>query len=293
MRGKIVFAGLILALSGACTGAQTAGSVPSTTAGDIYCSGVVTSEAVPKDTFIITGEDSDQRITFELGAYVYINKGAAQGVKVGDEFSVIRRVVDLTDEDWTKWQTSILHRIGNVWEDEGRLRVTVTEQNTSIAQISHSCGYMQRGDIVLPFTERPFPPRKSGDNFDRFAPPSGKAVAMLITGRDFQVQYGVNDVVYVNLGSSQGVRVGDYLRIFRYNGTEHETAYQTGRFAFDSDGYLGVFGFGSVPARYNWGNVPRQVIGEGLVVRTGPNSSTVLITFSLSEMFAGDYVEIE
>ena len=38
---------------------------------------------------------------------------------------------------------------------------------------------------------------------------------------------GTNDIIYVNLGSEQGVRVGDYFRIFRYTGTQHETAYQT------------------------------------------------------------------
>ena len=91
----------------------------------------------------------------------------------------------------------------------------------------------------------------------------------------------------MNLGTSQGVKVGDYFRMFRYQGTEHETAYQTKRVAFD------MFGFGSVPAKYQWDNVPREVIGEGVVVRAAPNSSTVLITFSLRQIYAGDYVEVE
>ena len=50
----------------------------------------------------------------------------------------------------------------------------------------NSCNYVQRGDIVLPFTERPAPPLKSEANFDRFAPPSGKPVAMVITGKKFR-----------------------------------------------------------------------------------------------------------
>ena len=39
--------------------------------------------------------------------------------------------------------------------------------------------------------------------------------------------------------------------------------------------------------------MPREDLGEGVVLRTGPNSATVLITFSLREIFAGDYVELE
>jgi len=35
------------------------------------------------------------------------------------------------------------------------------------------------------------------------------------------------------------------------------------------------------------------VMGEGIVLRTGPNSSTVQLTFSREEIFAGDYVELE
>jgi hypothetical protein len=146
---------------------------------------------------------------------------------------------------------------------------------------------MQRGDIVLPFSQRPEPPLKSEDKFDRFAPPSGKPVAMVISGKQFAILDGTNDVVYVNLGNSQGVKVGDYFRIFRYQGTEHETAYQTKDFAFE------VFGYGGSPARYKWDNVPREVIGEGVVVRVAPNASTVLVTYSLHQIYAGDYVELE
>jgi hypothetical protein len=285
MRGKIVLAGLILALSGGATFAQEKGL--STTQDDIYCSGVITNENVPNDTYLITGEESNYKNTFQEGDYVYINKGASQGVKVGDEFSVVRAVSDPTDIEWTKWQFSVLKKIGTMWEDEGRLRVVVVQPNVAIAQIVNSCNYMIRGDIALPFNQRPAPPLKSELNFDRFAPPSGKPVAMVVSGKQFAILDGTNDIIYVNLGNSQGVKVGDYFRIFRYQGTEHETAFQTKRVAFE------VYGYGSVPAKYQWDNVPREVLGEGVVVRTGPNASTVLVTFSLRQIYAGDYVEVE
>jgi hypothetical protein len=295
MRGKTVFAGLILALSGAAASAQTAARVP--TANDIYCAGVVTSEHVPQDSFIITGEQSSYRVTFEEGDYVYVNKGSSQGVKVGDAFTVIRPTFDWTEIEWSQWEFSILKKLGTVWEDEGKVRVVVTQPNVSIAQIEHSCGYMQRGDVVLPFVERPKPRVKTDATFDRFAPPSGKAAAMIVATKDFQSGVGSGDSVYVNLGSNQGVKVGDYFRIFRYAGTQRETAYQTRRFAFDADAEDAVFGrqygYGSVPQRYKWDNVPREVLGEGIVVRVSPNSSSVLVTFTLHECYTGDYIEIE
>jgi len=292
MRGKFVVGSLVLALSGIAASAQqkAAAAIPN----DLYCSGVITTESIPRDAVLVTGEESNYKITFTEGDYTYINRGSNQGVKTGDVFSVIRPVTDSARIEWTKWQYSILRKMGIDWEDEGRVRVVLAHPDVSVAQVEHSCGYLQRGDVVVPFTERQSPPIKPASEFDHFAPPSGKPMAMIIVGARFQQQLGTNDVAYVNLGRDQGVRVGDYFRVFRYQGTQHETAYQTSRFAFDADGDWGpTLGLGRAPRKYDWNNVPREVIGEGVVVRTGTNSSTVLLTFALREIYSGDYVELE
>lgn len=298
MRGKIVLANLVVALAGTVASAQNAAQAQVPRPSDVYCSGTVTTESVPRDAYIITGEESNYRLLFNENDIVYINKGASQGVKVGDVFSVIRQVEDPYGIEWTKWQDAILKKMGTVWDDEGRVRVIAVRSNTSIAQIEHSCDMLQRGDILLPFTERPAPPLKSEDTFDRFAPANGKPMAMIITGKGFQAAVGREDIVYVNLGNGQGVKVGDYFRIFRFTGTQHETVYQDPRYAFDQNDQLAVpffpiYGFGSVSKKYDWSNTPREDVGEGVVLRTGPNSSTVLITFSLREIYPGDYVELE
>jgi hypothetical protein len=295
MRGKIVLASLVLGVLATVAGAQDAFSVPRE--GDIYCSGTVTSDPVPQDSFVITGEQSAYKITFDEGDYVYINKGADKGVKVGDEFSVIRAVKDPYGIQWTKWEFAILNKMGTVWEDEGRVKVLIVRKDVSIGQVEHACNYVQRGDIVLPFVERPAPQLKPTE-FDRFAPADGKQLAMVITGKKFQQMVGSEDVIYVNLGHNQGVKVGDYFRIFRYEGTQHETDYQTPRYSFDmEDGMAipdaGIYGFGKVSKKYDWSNTPREDLGEGIVLRTGPNSATVLITFCLREIYPGDYIEVE
>ncbi|MGD0964269.1 MAG: hypothetical protein ABSA57_10265 [Candidatus Acidiferrales bacterium] len=292
MRGKIGLAGLVFGLCGVAASAQNITAAPYPN--NVYCSGVVTTEAVPRDTFIITGEESNTNIIFSDHDYVFINKGSSKGVKVGDEFSVIRPVEDPDKFEWTKWQFSILRKMGTLWDDEGRVKVVDARPEVSVARIENGCGYMQRADIVLPFVERPEPPLKATVRLDRFSAPDGKTLGMVITGQKFQSQVGKNDIVYVNLGNGQGVKVGDYFRIFRYTGTQNETVYQTADFAFNVDGDLGpTYGYGSVSKKYNWTNVPREVVGEGVVLRTGPNSATVLITFSQREIYAGDYVEVE
>jgi hypothetical protein len=290
MRGKIALAGLVFGLCGLAATAQDKPVFPN----NVYCSGVVTNEAVPRDMYLITGEESNAKIAFTDHDYVYISKGSSQGVKAGDMFSVVRPVDDPTKTEWTKSQSMILHKMGTVWEDEGRVVVVEARPDVSIGQIDRVCGYMQRGDILLPFVQRPEPTLKPVAQLDKFTPVTGKPTAMIITSQKFQSQAGKNDIVYVNLGNAQGVKVGDYFRIFRYTGTQHETAYQTPRFAFDVYGDWGpTLGYGAVSKKWDSTNTPREVIGEGVVLRTGSNSATVLITFSALEIYAGDYVELE
>ena len=292
MSPKFIFATLVLGLSAAAASAQTEHRSPFPN--DVYCAGIVTSDHVSRDTYIITGEQSEYRATFDREDFVYINKGSNQGVKVGDVFSVIRPVTQTLHEDWAKWQSHMLSEMGTVWQDQARVVVVSVRTDVSIARVDHPCDFVQRGDIVLPFAERPEPPIKPATDFDRFALPTGKTLGMVVAGWRLRQELGRNDVVYVNLGSKQGINVGDYFRIFRYTDDQHETAFQTSRYAFDIEGPWGpTVGLGSSPSKWDWKNTPRQNIGEGVVLRTGPNSSAVLVTFSLREIFAGYYVELE
>jgi hypothetical protein len=97
--------GLLFAASGAwaqstqsTTPSQVVSStqaVPNATSPDytaVYCSGFVTVDRVPDDTRLISGEQSNVKIVFSRGDYVFLSKGANLGVKVGDRFSVVRPV---------------------------------------------------------------------------------------------------------------------------------------------------------------------------------------------------------
>jgi hypothetical protein len=288
MRGKLVILSLAVALASVSAKAQaTQVKVRTPIPNDMYCSGVMSNQAPPQDTFLITGEGSDTKTTFQEGDFIYLNKGTSKGVHVGDEFAIVRAVDEPTREPWFKSQFVLMHALGKMWQDEGRVKVVVVAPNTSTAQIENSCEYMQRGDIAVPFAERAAPPLKPEDQFDRFAPPDGKAKAMLVTGKSFAISYGTNDIVYVNLGEGQGVHVGDYFRVFRYQDQESESAYQVRRIAFQ------IYGYGGVSKDYKWDSVPREILGEGIVVRTSPNAASVLITFALKPMYAGEYVELE
>jgi hypothetical protein len=291
MRARLAALFILGCLGTAVTPAQTAQqaapAVSQTDFSSVYCSGFVTDQKVPDEMRLISGEQSNIKLIFSRGDYVYINRGQDKGVRVGDRFTVVRPAKDPTDVQWFKWQDKLMRAMGTAYKDAGQVRVVTVQPKVSIAQIIFSCGYMQRGDIVEPYQDRPAPPYKDPSAFDHFAPVSGKPVAMVVSGNDFALVYGKNHAMYVNLGSNQGVKPGDYLRIFRYQGSMAEAV------PIEPGYQYMMYGFGSAPARYQWNDLPREILGEGMVISVSRNASTVVLTYSSTSVYAGDYVEIE
>jgi hypothetical protein len=293
MRANFAVFSLFVLLGATAASAQSLpqsaplGSQPGYSAAN--CSGFFSDQKVPEDIRLISGEQSEYKITFARGDNVYINRGQDQGVRVGDRFMVVRHESDpLTDNvNWFKWQSKLIKAMGTSYIDAGQVRVVNVQPKVSIAEVIFSCDYMQRGDILRPYVERPAPPYKDAAAFDHFAPVSGKPVGSLVIGFDNADSYGQNNTVYVNLGAAQGVKVGDYVRIFRHQGEKGEVTPQTADYQYK------IYGFGSTPQRYTWKDLPRELLGEAIVLNVTRNSSTVLVTFSSAEIYAGDYAEIE
>jgi hypothetical protein len=286
MRGKFVSFGLIL---GMVAGAATAQVARRTSVDEsaMYCAGAMTTDAVPQDSYIISGEQSVDKVGFVVGQLVYINRGSAQGVKVGDEYQVMRKITENLKEPWFHGQVELMRAMGQTWADLGILKVVHVGDKVSTAEVKSTCDYIQRGDVVLPFTERPLPPLKQNSQIvDPFAPATGKT-GMVVSSKDFGQASSSNSIIYVNLGASQGVRVGSYMRLFRHQGRGNASIYQNVGTEYK------LYGFGSTPVMYTWEGLPREILGEGIVLRVSGNTATVMITAVRREIYAGDYVELE
>lgn len=253
----------------------------------VYCSGFVSDPKIPNDIRIISGEQSDYKITYARGDNVFINRGEDKGVKVGDRFTIARPDKDPANE-WFIGQEKLFKSMGTLYRDAGVVRVVNVQPKVSVAEVIFSCDYILRGDIARPFEERPAPPFKDDAAFDHFAPVSGKAVGTVISAFDYHQLLGRGDTIYVNIGAQKGVKVGDYMRVFRHQGTTYQYAEEKIK------GYQNeVYGFGSSPTKYQWKDLPREVLGEGIVLNVTRNAATVLITYGTVPMYTGDYVEIE
>jgi hypothetical protein len=280
-----VFAG-----AGVCYGQSApppGGSTVQPSFTSVYCSGFLKDTKLPNEMYVISGEQPGYKITWAQGENVYINRGSDNGVRVGDRFMVVRQTEDPYHVEWFKGQFKIAKAMGNLYADIGQLRVLSVLAKTSVAAVSFSCTEMIRGDIVRPFEERSAPPYKEIGAFDHFAAVSGKPVGMVVTSPTFQQSQGEGSTMYVNLGAAQGVKVGDYMRIFRYQGKTIEVSPQPKDYVYQ------IYGFGSTPTRYEWKDLPREVLGEGIVLNASRNAATVYVTFSSADIYTGDNVEIE
>ena len=231
--------------------------------------------------------DLSYKIVFSQGDLVIVNQGEDKGVRVGDRFMVVRPDVDPAKSEWFKGQFKIMNAMGLLYRDLGQLKVVNVQPKMSVAQVSFSCDSMQRGDIVRPFEERALPPVRDAAAFDHFAPVSNKPVGMIVAAREYAQSPAKGSTIYVNLGAAQGIKIGDYVRVFRHQGALNETAPVSRNYQYE------VYGFGSSPTRYEWKDLPREVLGEGVVLNASRNAATVLLTFSSAEIYTGDNIEIE
>src|SRR5271170_5659608 len=128
MRASLAVFSLSIFLAAAAASAQSLpqsaplGQQPGYSA--VNCSGFVSDQKVPDEIRLISGEQSEYKITFARGDNVFINRGQDQGVRVGDRFMVMRHEKDyLTDNvNWFKWQSKLLKEMGTSYVDAGQVR---------------------------------------------------------------------------------------------------------------------------------------------------------------------------
>ncbi len=264
------------------------------TPSEVYCSGFIAGSPLPNDLRLIGSWDAAGRLIYSQFDDVYINKGKDAGIQVGQRYLVVRRYeFDFTDPDPVEGyptQKEMLHAHGKIYQDIGRVEVVALNDTTATALVTHVCDPLQMGDILVPFEERPVPTYRPPDGFDRFAAPTAPQGTVMLA-KDFLNTAGQGDAVYVNVGSADGIKVGDYLRFFRWGRGTEFSGYK-GVVRGQWRRYMGVPRDGEIPIDTATRNrLPRELIGEGMVVHADQNSSTVVVSLSLTEIHSGDFVE--
>ncbi len=268
------------------------------TAADIYCAGFLTKERVPDANYVNGGLETPTSTKFEIGELVFL---AGSGYQTGQLYSIVREMRDVNEYEIYPGQRKVLAAAGRPYGEIGRVRVVDTRSHSAIAQVEFSCDPINPGDIALPFVEKPPVSFHVPGRFDRFAPANGKLSGRIVLGKDFDGFLGTGMKLYINMGSNQGVKVGDYFRVVRsYTATLNDPvdslsfkaqtsedtqmrppAFEASRFTKPKGPNIHV------------SDLPRRAVGEVVVLNVTPTASSGMVVFALEDVHAGDTVELD
>ena len=284
---------------------------PAARMSDVACGGFIEQQSPAGQPQIVGAEQERQRHVFGQGDLVFIDAGAQQGVKAGQEFEVTR--------PRGQFRSKFSHKGGSLGvytQELGRLRVVRVRDRVSVAEVMLSCSDLLLGDTLRPLPQRQVPAARADAALDRFAEPTGKQTGHIVLARDGREALSRDQIVFLDLGAEDNVRVGDYLTVFRPEG--HGILVKSGgeiaanaRRGFQSDEFQGG-GFSNQSQRVKDVNgskygatvkthsikhrrppVPRLVVGEVVVLHVEGRTATAVVTRVAQEIHTGDAVEMQ
>lgn len=297
-------AGLFLLTVGALSTGAYAQSMK--TLNNLYCGGYVQSSPINTNNPVVGAEFESDKHTFAQGDKLVIQGGNYQ---VGDKLSVVRprgRV----ETRWTK-----KGNLGFYVQELGVVEIIKVKSDISIAMVKNSCDNMLLGDLVIPMTEKSLPEMKERTPLDIFGDATGKSTGRIFMARDNQEMLSSEQIVYIDLGSEDNVKTGDYLTIYRPLGTTNivdriysesmsardegfqSNEYRGGKFSNQAPRKKGELARGkkmtSEDARSRRPKNIRQVVGEMIILNVKEKTATAMITRTTHEVHTGDYVEVQ
>lgn len=219
----------------------------------IFCAGALASSPEDQSFKILGSEETRLRMTFADRDIIYLNKGAAAGVRAGDVYSIHRPGSEVKHPSTRKHFGT---RIDNI----GRLRVILVHERSATAVIENACQEVQIGDYLKPNEPINVPLAVRRDPADRMTPPSGKADGYVVEIGLGGEAAATGNMVTIDMGSAAGIAPGNLLVAYRFTHPGDATQ--------------------------------RYVLGDLAVVAVREKSATAKVVYSTDVIEAGDRVEL-
>jgi len=274
--------------------------VQTPTYADLYCAGFISKNVLPDANFVAGGLHTPNTTKFVNGDIVYL---AGSGYQSGAQYTILRELQDPNKYEVYAGQHAAVAAAGQPYSEVGRVRVLDTRNKEAVAQVEFSCDTISPGDIAIPFAEKPAVSFHSPLRFDRFAPPNGKLSGRIVLAKDFDTVMGTGMKLYMNVGSNQGVKIGDYFRTVRSYETDLKDPVDTLSFRASTtedtqkksprvEPNLMNMTYGKGPT-IRVRDMPRRAVGEVVVIGVTPTTATGMIVFALEDVHVGDGVELD
>jgi hypothetical protein len=274
---------------------------------NLYCAGFVQTTPMSTANRVVGAVEEQDGFMFAQSDFVYLNMGSGDGINVGDRMSIVRPRGTVN----TKWTDK--GSLGFYVQEVGAVEIVRVKAEFSVARIVTSCDSFLLGDLVQPLAVRTSPMYVDRPALDLFADPSGKARGRVFMARDNQEMITRDQIVYIDLGAEDNVRIGDYLTIYRPLGEGNlllgpnesvaarsygyeSLEYKGGRFSNQAARKRGDEARGRVvTTRAAKDGRPdiRKVVGEMVILNVKERTATAVITRTAQEVHTGDWVEVQ
>ena len=272
--------------------------VQTPTYADLYCAGFISKQILPDANFIAGGLQTPTTTKFTRGDLIYLQ---GTGYTAGAEYEIVRALRDINEYEVYPGEKKLLKETGQPYEEVGRVKIIDTRSKTAIGQIEYSCDGINPGDTAIPFAEKQAVTFHSPIHFDRFLPSSSKTSGRIVMGKDFDSELGTGQKVYINVGSNQGVKIGDFFRATRSYEADLKDPVDSLSFkaAIAEDTQKKTPSVD--PAMFTRGNgpvihvrdLPRRAVGEIVIIGVTNTTATGMIVFALEDVHSGDAVEAD
>ncbi len=272
--------------------------VQTPTYADLYCAGFISKQTLPDANYVAGGLETPSTTKFVRGDIVYL---MGNGYSLGAQYEIIRAVRDMNAYEVFPGQPQLLKQTGQPYEEVGRVQIIDTRSRAAIAQVEYSCDTMTPGDTAIPFAEKQLVNFHPSMRFDRFLPSAHGLSGRIVMGKDFDLQLGTGQKVYINVGANQGVKVGDFFRATRSYQADLLNPVDSLSFkaALSEDTQMktpsidpGMFEKSNGPV-IHVRDLPRRSIGEIVIIGVTPTTATGMIVFAMEPVLAGDDVEVD
>jgi len=272
--------------------------VQTPTNADIYCAGFLTKQSVPNANFVAGGLNTPNTTKFVNDDMIYL---AGSGYQTGQQYTILRELRNPNKNELFAGQQGLIKAAGQPYAELGRVRIIDTRSKSAIAHVDFSCEPIVPRDIAVPFAEKTAVSFHPPMRFDRFAPANGKVSGRIVMAKDFDSEVGTGMKVYMNVGASQGLKVGDYLRAVRPYERDLKDPVDSLSFKAsavedtqkESPSYEPKFLTRTKGAAIHVSDLPRRGVGEIVVLSTTDTTATGMIVFALEDVYVGDNVELD
>jgi hypothetical protein len=159
----------------------------------------------------IVGKKNTERLILGDGELFYLNGGSDRGLRAGDRFLLVKLVKkDLYHpEDQNRRRP-----LGDILQQVGVARIMTVQGKGSVAIVEKCMDPVMVGQLLVPFTEPSNVPLKMRTDIQD--PVQVKDLAKILFTRDDHQLTGQGEMVIVDKGHSDGLKVGDVLLGIRY-----------------------------------------------------------------------------